>query len=67
MKKSLAIVGVVALALPGLAFAGIDLTAITGAGGAVETATSDITAVGTAIVGLAALAMTIRWVKATFF
>lgn len=36
------------------------LAAITGAG-------TDISTVGTAIIGLAALAMSIRWVKATFF
>lgn len=39
----------------------------TAAVAAVTAAGTDIGAVGTAIIGLAALALTIRWVKATFF
>jgi uncharacterized membrane protein YuzA (DUF378 family) len=42
----------------------MDLTAVTAAIGDVGT---DISTVGTAIIGLAAVAMGIRWVKATFF
>lgn len=42
----------------------MDLTSVTAA---ITAAGTDITTVGTAIIGLAALAMSIRWVKATFF
>lgn len=52
------------LSVPAHAAAVLDVTAATaeiaGAGTAIST-------VGVAIIGLAALAMTIRWVKATFF
>lgn len=42
----------------------MDLTAVQAA---IADAGADITTVGTAIIGLAALAMSIRWVKAQFF
>lgn len=45
----------------------VDLTAITGVGGAMETVTTDIETIGTAVIALAAVALGIRWVKATFF
>jgi len=68
MKLSkLALVAVAMVAVPSVSFGAIDLTAITGVGGSMETVTSDIEAVGTAIIALAAVAMGIRWVKATFF
>lgn len=42
----------------------MDLTEVQAA---ITAAGADIGTVGTAIIGLAALAMGIRWVKATFF
>lgn len=42
----------------------MDLTAITAS---IASATTDITAVGTLLIGLAAVSLGIRWVKAMFF
>jgi hypothetical protein len=58
---------VAVLAAPAVAFGAVDLTAITGAGGSMETVTTDIETIGTAVIALAAVALGIRWVKATFF
>ena len=67
MRKSAIVLGASLVALPLVSFGAVDLTAITGVGGSMETVTTDIEAVGTAVIALAAVALGIRWVKATFF
>jgi len=61
-------VGVSGLAVAGMAAAqtssGIDVTAATAA---VSANGTSMTTVGTAIIGLAAISLGIRWIKATFF
>lgn len=62
-KKKLLGVGSVALVAAGNANAALDAAVTT----AVGTTSADITEAGTLIIGLAVVAMGVRWVKATFF
>lgn len=59
----IAVVGAVSSLQSNVAMAALDASVTT----AIGTTSADITEAGTLIIGLAVVAMGVRWVKATFF